>query len=190
MAELYIPILLGSARQGRYSEKAARHVLAQFEAYGAAETELIDCKDYITPRTMPPWEKDRGIVTWGDKMARADALIIVSPEYNHGYPGELKLVLDQVYKECYHKPVAICGVSNGGLGGARMVEQLMLVLIAFHMAPIKSAVYFSFCEELFDASGALVADKREFYNKNLRKQFDELAWYARALKTARETQAD
>jgi len=185
MADLYIPILLGSARVGRYSEKAARHVLAQFETYGAVETELIDCKDYITPRTMPPWIAERGIVTWGDKMARADALIIVSPEYNHGYPGELKLVLDQVYKECYHKPVAICGVSDGGLGGARMVEQLMLVLIAFFMVPIKSAVYFSFCKQLFGEDGALAEDKQEFYNANLRKQFDELTWFARALKPAR-----
>lgn len=61
-------------------------------------------------------------------MTRADGLVIVSPEYNHGYPGEMKLMLDQLYKEYNRKPVGICGVSSGALGGARMVEQLRLIL--------------------------------------------------------------
>lgn len=117
-------------------------------------------------------------------MARADGMIIVSPEYNHGYPGELKMMLDEAFKEYHQKPAAICGVSNGGLGGARMAEVLRIVLIALHMLPVSTAVYFSNIQNLFDESGAI---RDESYREKVKKLFDELVWYARALKEARET---
>lgn len=118
-----------------------------------------------------------------EKITRADGLIIVSPEYNHGYPGELKLLLDRAYKEYAHKPVGICGVSSGIMGGGRMVEQLRLIAIDFALVPIKPAIYFRTVETLFQ--NGIITDAS--YAEQVRGFLDELVWFARALKIARET---
>lgn len=180
--KLYIPIILGTAREGRSSENAANFVLGEIKKYPDVETELIDVHDYrlaATDNTGSSAEAQK----LKEKIFRADGYIIVSPEYNHGYPGELKMMLDMLYTEYARKPVGICGVSMGGLGGARMVEQLRLVSIEFHMVPIREAVYFSGARQLFDENGAI---KDESYSQRVKTFADELIWYAEALKTARE----
>src|SRR3989344_7966247 len=113
---MYIPIILGTARKGRRSEKAANFVLQEFQKQEGVETELIDVRDYRIAATdntgdLPEAKK------FSEKAARADGFIIVSPEYDHGYPGELKMMLDMLYDEYNRKPVAICGVSMGQSGG-------------------------------------------------------------------------
>lgn len=181
MKNLFIPILLGTAREGRRTEHAARFVFEEAKQYSQFETEFIDPRDFLTaPATEGMSEENSK--RWSEIMTRADGLIIVSPEYNHGYPGELKMMLDQLYKEYNRKPVAICG-SGGGLGGARMVEVLRIAAIELQMIPIRNAVYFSNIKTLFDESGAI---RDESYREKLKKLFDELTWYARALKEARE----
>ncbi len=145
--KIFIPIILGTAREGRESEKAAKFVFEETKKYGF-ETEIIDVKDYASPVT---WSMDPAIKEKiSAKIKNASALIIVAPEYNHGYPGELKLFLDNFYEEYFYKPLGICGVSSGPLGGARMVEQLRMISIEFHMTPIREAVYFSSIKNLFD----------------------------------------
>lgn len=150
---LYIPIILGTAREGRYSEKVAQFVFSEVSK-NDIETEIIDVRDYILKSTDNTGESAQA-KKLAEKISRADGLMIVSPEYNHGYPGELKMMLDMLYKEYARKPVAICGVSMGGLGGARMVEQLRLVAIELHMVPIHDAVYFSGIQQLFDDGGEI-----------------------------------
>ncbi len=183
MSEIFIPILLGSARDGRFSEHAARFVLEEAKNYGQFEAELIDVREYIAlPHTGVAMTKEKA-EEWSAKMTRADGLIIVSPEYNHGYPGELKLMLDQIYKEYNRKPVGICGVSSGGLGGARMVEQLRLVAIELQMVPARTAVYFSNAQSLFGGDSKITDAERD----KVRGLFNEVLWYARALKPARQS---
>ncbi len=182
MQKLFIPILLGTAREGRQSEKAARFVLEEAEKYGQFETQLLDVRDFVGIGKTAAMEKEKS-EEWSGIMKRADGLIIVSPEYNHGYPGELKLMLDQLYEEFNHKPMGICGVSAGPLGGGRMVEQVRLVAIELQMVPIRNAVYFSGVHSLFDEQGKI---KDQSFAEKLKPMFDELVWYARALKTARE----
>lgn len=180
---LFIPIVLGTAREGRRSEKAARYVLEQAKSYGQFETELLDVRDFVgTGKTEAMPEERAG--KWQEIMKKADGLIIVSPEYNHGYPGELKLMLDQLYEEYNRKPVAICGVSAGNLGGGRMAEMLRICLIELQMVPIRNAVYFSNIKNLFDDAGAI---KDSPFGDRLKTLFDELVWYSRALASARET---
>ena len=87
-----------------------------------------------------------------------------------------------LFEQYARKPVAICGVSAGGLGGVRMVEQLRLVAIEFHMVPVHNAVYFSFVKNLFDENGII---KDQLYGLKVNKLLDELVWYANALKEAR-----
>ena len=71
-----------------------------------------------------------------DTMRRADGYIIVTPEYNHTYPGLLKHVLDLNYKEYLHKAVGVCGVSAGPFGGVRAIEALLPTFKAFGLSSI------------------------------------------------------
>lgn len=176
----YIPVILGTAREGRRSEKVANFVLQETIKAGL-KSELLDVRDYRLAatdktKTLPQANK------LAEKINKADGLIIVAPEYNHGYPGELKMMLDMLYEEYTKKPVGICGVSIGPLGGARMVEQLRLVSIEFHMVPIREALYFSKVEQLFDEKGNI---KDEAYYQRFKTFLDEIIWYAKALKIAR-----
>ena len=186
MASLFIPVILGTARVGRRSEYAARFVFEELKKREGIETALLDVRDFRLPATDDSGETDIA-KKLSTITARADGFIIVSPEYNHGYPGELKMLLDMSDGEYTKKPVAICGVSEGTMGGARMMEQLRNVILDLHATPILEAVYFAKVEELFDETGMI---KDEAYHRRAGKMFDELVWYADALKAAREKKAD
>ncbi|MDP2741566.1 MAG: NAD(P)H-dependent oxidoreductase [bacterium] len=180
---MYIPIILGTAREGRRSELVAKYLLKELNNnYKELETEIIDVKDYIIGATDNT-KKSKIAQSFSEKVSRADGLIIVSPEYNHGYPGELKLMIDMIYKEYAKKPVGICGVSVGPLGGGRAVEQLRQVVIELHMVPIREALYFPFVQNLFDDNGEI---KESIYTDKVKIFLTELEWYAKTLKKARE----
>lgn len=180
--KLYIPIILGTARQDRQSEKVANFVLAEVAKQKEVETELLDVRDFRLPATDNTGKSETA-QKLAEKINQADGLIIVSPEYNHGYPGELKMMLDMLYQQYARKPVGIVGVSAGGLGGVRMVEQLRQVSVEFHMVPIREAVYFSAVQNLFGESGKILD---ESYSRKIGKLLEELVWYAKVLKWGRE----
>ncbi|MSR85014.1 NADPH-dependent oxidoreductase [Candidatus Uhrbacteria bacterium] len=175
----FIPILLGTSREGRFSEKAATYIEKLLRARGV-ETQLVDPRAMESEISHEKIEAD----DWCGTMEKADALIIVTPEYNHGYPGVLKDILDSAEEECFRKPVAICGCSSGGLGGARVVEQLRQVMIELRMPPIREAVYFSDHKNLWNEDGSI---KDPGYENRVNKMLDELLWYTQILKQGRET---
>lgn len=175
-----IPVILGTARTGRQSEKVATWMLSRVEESGA-ETELIDVRDYRLPASDNSEQSDIA-KKYIEKIVAADGLVIVSPEYNHGYPGELKMLLDLCFKQYGGRPVLLCGVSSGGLGGARVVEQLNQVMTALGMYPIPGPLYFSDVEQLFDDSGQA---RNESHTKRAQKSLGRLIKYAQALQTAR-----
>lgn len=179
---LFIPLILGTARAGRRSEQVARFVCAETQKRAEIATAFVDVRDFRLPATDDSGEseaaKELAAIT-----SRADGFIIVSPEYNHGYPGELKVLLDMSEGEYAKKPVALCGVSAGTTGGARMMEQLRSVLIDLGATPILAAVHFPMVQELFDADGKITDDS---YRGKVSKMLDELLWYTRALKAGRE----
>ncbi len=144
-----IPIILGTAREGRQSEKVAIYVFGVAKAKGI-ETEIIDVRDYRVLETDNTGTSATAKAL-AEKIVPADGLIIIMPEYNHGYPGELKMTLDLLFKEYTGKPVGVCGVSNGPVGGARGVQALRLALIGMMMHPVREAVYFANVNDLFDA---------------------------------------
>lgn len=178
---MYIPIILGTARQGRQSEKVARFMLEEVNKSGL-ESEIIDVRDFKI-ESIANNGKLPEIESFAKKIFKAEGLIIISPEYNHGYPGELKIILDMIRDEYRAKPVAFCGVSSGGLGGTRGVEQLRLVSIELRMVPIRETLYFPNVQNLFDENGKI---KDESYYGRVKVFLDELVWYAGNLKIARE----
>ncbi|VVB52124.1 NADPH-dependent FMN reductase [uncultured archaeon] len=173
----YVPVILGTARVGRRSESVANYVLSEVVKAGIS-SEIVDVRDYRIEATDNT-RKSQTALKLAEKVTKADALIIVSPEYNYGYPGELKMMLDLLTSEYARKPVGICGVSNGSFGGVRMIQQLRPVLISLQMVPIKEAVHFPKVQDLFDEKGAV---KDAAYEGRVRKFLDELLWYAKHLK--------
>src|SRR3712207_4491736 len=123
---LFIPIVLGTVRQGRASENVARFVHGELGKHLDVETTLVD----IRTLALPTHDAGEAIKqpAFSELCARADALVLVVPEYNHGYPGLLKHLLDTNLKEYIHKAVGICGVSAGGFGGTRVIQNLLPVL--------------------------------------------------------------
>ena len=178
---LYIPLLLGTARQGRWSEHVARFVLQETAKRAGVETELIDVRE-LQLRNDDAGEqiKDPG---YAEKMVRADALIVVAPEYNHGYPGLLKHALDMCLEEYIHKAVGICGVSAGPFGGTRVIEALLPVMRELGLVTTFTDVNFGSVRRVFGESGEL--QDKAFVGR-VGKFLDELIWMARVLRHGRE----
>ncbi len=123
---LFIPVILGTVRKGRASENVAKFVFSEVQKREEVETQLIDIRDLNFPVDDAGEQiKD---AEFSETCERADGFVIVTPEYNHGYPGMLKHVLDSNLKEYIHKAVGVCGVSAGGFGGTRVIEALLPVL--------------------------------------------------------------
>ncbi|MEM3407180.1 MAG: NAD(P)H-dependent oxidoreductase [Nitrososphaerota archaeon] len=175
--EIYIPIILGTARKGRESEKVANFILKEAIKIGL-QTELIDVKDYrieATDRTKKSIQAQK----FAEKINKANGLIIITPEYNHSYPGELKMMLDMLYEEYEGKPVGLCGVSSGSFGGARAIEQLILLCNALCMLPIRRKLYFPKVQDLFNEKGNI---KDTSYYPLVKNFLEELINYAKKIK--------
>ena len=178
---LFIPIILGTPRRGRQSENVARFVFEQTRKRSDVETELIDVC------TLPMKLDDAGEQMKDPKFSatidRCDGLIIVTPEYNHGYPGLLKHALDMNLEEYIHKAVGICGVSAGSFGGVRAIEALLPVMRELGLVTIFWDVNFGDVAKLFDDQGNLLDQS---YVRRLDKFLNELIWMARVLRYGRE----
>ena len=178
---LFIPVILGTVRQGRMSEHVARFVHEEFNKREGVESELIDIRELNLPANDEgPGIKD---MRFSETCMRADAFVLVVPEYNHGYPGLLKHALDTNLSEYIHKAVGICGVSAGPFGGSRAVQNLLPVMRELGLVTIFWDANFSSVQNAFDASGEL---KETAYVRRLDKFFKELIWMARVLRHGRE----
>ena len=178
---LYIPVILGTARKGRASENVARFVLSEVEKREGVETELIDIRHLKL--AMDDEGESIKDTDFSAKMSRADALVIVVPEYIHGYQGLLKHALDTNLKEYIHKAVGLCGVSAGGFGGTRVVQNLLPVLRELGLVTIFWDMNFSAAHKLFDEAGTLLDQS---YVKRIDQFLKELIWMAKVLKHGRE----
>jgi NAD(P)H-dependent FMN reductase len=178
---LFIPVILGTPRKGRFSENVARFVLEQARKHPNIDTELVDIA------TLNISINDAGEAVKHDQFSaiamRADALILVVPEYNHGYPGLLKHVLDSNLKEYIHKAAGICGVSAGGFGGARVIQNLLPVMRELGLVTIFWDGNFSNVQNLFDSNGAILDAS---YGRRMEKFLSELVWMAKVLRHGRE----
>ena len=175
--QLFLPVILGTPRQGRKSDHVARFVVSRLETMPDVETELIDIRELNFP-TDDAGEAIKNPY-FSAAMTRADGLVIVTPEYNHGYPGMLKHALDTNLKEYIHKPVGLCGVSAGPWGCTRAIENLLPVLRELWLVTIFWDLNFSKAGMVFDAeSGALLEPA---HVRRFEKFANELVWMARVL---------
>ncbi|NKX53976.1 NADPH-dependent FMN reductase [Arthrobacter mobilis] len=140
-----IQIIMGTTRTGRFSERVAPWAVQRLKDRGF-EVELVDLRDYPLPffDQKPPSVTLRDYPTpevarLGRKLDEAEGFVILTGEYNHGYPAVLKNAMDHTFIEWRRKPVAFIGW--GGVGGARAIEQLREVAVEFEMAPMRHAVH-------------------------------------------------
>jgi len=178
---LFIPVILGTVRKGRSSEPVARLIHAELAKRPLITTELID----VAALPLPVDDAGEAIKDPGFSalMDRADALVIVSPEYNHGYPGLLKHVLDSCVKEYIHKAVGIAGVSSGPFGGTRVIEHLLPVLRELGLVTIFWDLNFGNAGQLFESNGAL---RDKAFLPRIDQFLKELIWMATTLRYGRE----
>lgn len=178
---LFIPVILGTSRQGRRSENVARFVFDEVRKRDGIETELIDIRDL--PLKLDDAGEQMKDPVFSATVERADGLILIVPEYNHGYPGLLKHALDMNLKEYIHKAAGICGVSAGQFGGARAIENLLPVLRELGLVTIFDDVNFGRVGRLFDESGRLLDQN---YMRRVDKFLKELVWMSRVLRHGRQ----
>jgi NAD(P)H-dependent FMN reductase len=164
------------------SKWTARLLWQEVAKRPGVETELID----ITALPLPIDDAGEAIKNpdFAGKMDRADALVIVSPEYNHGYPGLLKHVLDSCLKEYIHKAVGLVGVSAGPFGGTRVIQNLLPVMRELGLVTIFWDVNFSSVQNVFDAEGKLLD---EAFLRRIDKFLNELIWMATTLRYGRHS---
>jgi len=179
---LFIPVILGTVRKGRASENVAKFVFGEVQKREGVETELIDLRDLnLAVDDAGEQIKD---ARFSATIERADGIVIVTPEYNHGYPGMLKHVLDSNLKEYIHKAVGLCGVSAGGFGGVRVIENLLPVLRELGLVTIFWDGNFSGAQKLFDETGNIL--DRATHEKRMDKFLGELIWMSKTLRYGRE----
>jgi NAD(P)H-dependent FMN reductase len=143
-----VSIIVGSTREGRFSEKVAHWLLGEIKGRKDLEARLLDLREYPMPffdQAVAPSIPGRApyahpvVQKWTAQIGEAEAYIFVSPEYNHGIPGVLKNAIDWVSPEWRRKPATF--VSYGGVSGARGVEHLRLIACELQMAALRSAMH-------------------------------------------------
>lgn len=183
-----IVVLAGTTRGKRESIKAARYVAQFGKNYPEIDIVFVDPVDFNFPGDgNDPESKDP---KYSEITAKADGFFIVTPEYNHSFPGSLKRMLDSELGNYIHKPVAIAGASNGGWGGVRAVEALVTTVREMGLVATFTSAYFPRVQTLFDETGQLKPENRELYERNIGNVYKELIWMAKTLKWGRDNLSD
>jgi NAD(P)H-dependent FMN reductase len=188
-----ISVIVGSTRQGRFSEKPAQWIFREIKKRGDVDVRLLDLRDFPMPffdQAMPPAMPGRPayqnevVSKWTAAIGSSDGFIFVTPEYNYGPPAVLKNAIDWVYPEWNRKAAAF--VSYGGAMGARSVQQLREVAIEVQLAPIRSSVQIPVATLWAHFQGGDVDKGLAELEKPARVMIDDLLWWTTALKTARK----
>lgn len=180
--KLNIPIILGTPRKNRQSESVANWVLGKMQSHPEICPRLFDVRDFDFPRDNYGTEIVDLFPEWRDAVIEADGLVIVTPEYNHGYPGPLKSALDLLLREYVHKPVAFVAVSAGPWGGTRVIEACLPMVRELGLVSTFTDLNFPAVASKFDRDGNLLDPA---YDKRIQGFLDELIWMAKTLRWGR-----
>lgn len=188
MTKYSIAIISASVREGRNSHRVALYFRNYLSEQGIAVVNMLDLDEYRFPlfNERLRFQKDPSpaVLDFASKISKADGVIIVTPEYNGGYPASLKNVIDLLYAEWYHKPVAISTVSDGTFGGSQVITSLQFILWKIKALTVPAQFPVPQVSQLFDESGN-PADKQAV-EKRLKPFLDEFFWCIGAVNRMRD----
>jgi NAD(P)H-dependent FMN reductase len=193
MSKPRIGIVIGSTRPARFADKPAQWIFDLAAARGDFEVEMVDLRDYPLPfyeeDRSPAWGPSKGEVAqaWQKKVASLDGYIFTAAEYNRGPTAVLKNALDYAYTEWNGKPAAFVGY--GGVGAARAIEQLRLHAVELQMAPIRAGVHILMADFVALLQGQAKLGEIPHLEDGAKAMLDQFAWWAKALKAARDADA-
>jgi NAD(P)H-dependent FMN reductase len=142
-----LALVMGTTRPGRFADKPTLWVAARLAATRPeVAVDVIDLRDHvllpfegIAPARTGREYATADVQALGERIDRADGFVVLTGEYNHGYPGVLKNAMDYTFVEWRRKPISFVGWGN--VGGARAIEQLRAVAVEYEMAPLRHAVH-------------------------------------------------
>jgi NAD(P)H-dependent FMN reductase len=179
---LKLALIYGSTREGRFCDMVANWAAGEIWSRNDFHLDVIDPAELGLPLHQGQ-EDAAALPNLRRRLGEADAFVVVTPEYNHGYPATLKFLIDSVYREWQAKPVAF--VSYGGIsGGLRAVEQLRLVFAELHAVTLRDSVSFANPWVKFDANGRLLEPDEP--RKAMVTMLSRLRWWAQVLREARQ----
>jgi NAD(P)H-dependent FMN reductase len=187
-----IQVITGTTRQGRFSELVTDWVLERLGKRAEFALEPVDLRDHPLPffDAAPPAKTGRDyprddVARLGQTLDRAEGFVVLTGEYNHGYPAVLKNAMDWTFVEWRHKPITFVGWGN--VGGARAIEQLRAVAVEFEMAPLRHAVHIlpDVMIPVMRAGDGADISLLAPVEPTLELLVEDLAWWTRALSAAR-----
>ena len=190
MSKPKIAIIVGSTRAARFADVPTQWIANIAKEHADLDVEFVDLRDFPMPFfdevASSAWVPSQNEVAqrWQKKVASFDGYIFTAAEYNHGPTAVLKNAIDYAATEWNKKPAGFVGY--GGVGGARAVEQLRLHAVELQMAPVKSAVHIVWGDFLAVRQGEKKLEDFEHLNQSATALVNEIAWWAKALKAARE----
>jgi NAD(P)H-dependent FMN reductase len=191
-----VQVITGTTRQGRFSELVTEWVVTRLRAHRGFDVEPVDLRDHPLPffdaappaRTLRDYPRD-DVAEFGRTLDRAEAFVVLTGEYNHGYPAVLKNAMDWTFPEWRRKPINFVGWGN--VGGSRAIEQLRMVSVEFELAPLRHAVHVLPDIMIAARQAGDTADISLFaaLEAKLELLADDLAWWTAALTAARERES-
>jgi NAD(P)H-dependent FMN reductase len=173
-----ISIISSSVRNGRQSHRVALYFKKHLEENKLAAAEILDLSKYNFPifdeRLRYQKSPLAGAIEFSETIKSSDGVIIVTPEYNGGYPASIKNVIDLLYNEWYHKPVAISTVSDGNFGGSQALISLQFSLWKMHALTIPALFPVANVRDTFDEEGNPAG--KEVTEKRTANFLRELFW--------------
>ena len=192
MSKLHV--IIGSTRPGRAADLVAPWVIDRTQNHGGFDVEVLDLRDWALPMFAETYEtvgdfndptySSPVVRSWNQKIAEADAFLVITPEYNHSVPAVLKNALDSVFVSFAfrNKPVVAVGYSGGIAGGVRAIEHLAQIAIEAEMVPLRTATIIPQVVQAFTPDNQPVNPVADI---SLRIALDDLKWWSDALETAR-----
>lgn len=178
---LRLAVIIGSTREGRFGETVAEWFVNQARQRSDMVVDVIDLAETQLPAVLRQ-QRTPEVEAFAARIGAADAFVVVTPEYNHGYPASLKLAIDWINKEWRAKPVGF--VAYGGIsGGLRAVEQLRQVFAELHMVTVRDTVSFHRAHRQFDEAGQ--PTDATGASAAAQTMLDQIVWWALALREAR-----
>jgi NAD(P)H-dependent FMN reductase len=177
-----IIIISGTNRPGSNTRKVASRIEASYETLGV-KTQLLDLA-MLPPEIISPTsyaEKPSGLKPFTDSILASNGLVVVTPEYNGGVPGILKLFIDMLpFPESFEaRPVCFVGVAAGIWGALRPVEQLQAIFGYRNAHIFPERVFISGVGKTLDTAG-------NFANADIEKRLDnQAAGFTRFVETLR-----